>query len=126
MLLRRRLVSSVCAAAALWPALLWLSPAVLSRLAPSFRDQGDFFYPLKLYTADRLRAGESPLWNPLSGTGEPWLANGQSGVFYPPSLLFLIWLRRRDLFYRGAATIVVTSYLGCVGFALWPAAPPWR
>ena len=59
-------------------------------MAPSFRDQGDFFYPLKLYTADRLRSGEIPLWNPLSGTGEPWLANGQSGVFYPPSLLFLI------------------------------------
>ena len=57
---------------------------------PRFRDQGDFFYPLKLYTADRLRAGEIPLWNPLSGTGEPWLANGQSGVFYPPTLLFLL------------------------------------
>ncbi len=37
-----------------------------------------------------MRAGEIPLWNPLSGTGEPWLANGQAGVFYPPNLLFLI------------------------------------
>ena len=37
-----------------------------------------------------MRAGEIPLWNPLSGAGEPWLANGQSGVFYPPSLLFLL------------------------------------
>ncbi|MEP6992869.1 MAG: hypothetical protein ABI968_00010 [Acidobacteriota bacterium] len=90
MLLRRRLVSSVSAAAALLPPLIWLAPALFFRKAPSFRDQGDFFYPLKLYTADRLRAGGIPLWNPLSGTGEPWLANGQSGVFYPPSLLFLI------------------------------------
>ncbi|HEY6065745.1 MAG TPA: hypothetical protein VIY96_06285 [Thermoanaerobaculia bacterium] len=87
--LRRRL-SSVLAAAAILPPLLWLGPALGGRLAPSYRDQGDFFYPLKLYTADRMRAGEIPLWNPLSGAGEPWLANGQSGVFYPPTLLFLI------------------------------------
>ena len=79
---------SVCAG--LLPAVLWLWPALWSRQAPSFRDQSDFFFPLKLYTADRIRAGEIPLWNPLSGAGEPWLANGQSGVFYPPNLLFLI------------------------------------
>lgn len=90
MLARRRLTSGICAAAALLPALLWLSPALFLHRAPSFRDQGDFFYPLKLYTADRLAAGEIPLWNPLSGAGEPWLANGQSGVFYPPGLLFLL------------------------------------
>jgi hypothetical protein len=78
----------VCAA--LVPPVLWLWPALTQRRAPSFRDQGDFFFPLKLYTADRIRAGEIPLWNPLSGAGEPWLANGQSGVFYAPNLLFLI------------------------------------
>ncbi len=86
----RRLLSGICGAAALAPAVFWLAPALVSRRAPSFRDQGDFFYPLKLYTAERLRAGQIPLWNPLSGTGEPWLANGQSGVFYPPTLLFLL------------------------------------
>jgi hypothetical protein len=87
--LRRRL-SGVLAAAALVPPLVWLGPALANRLAPSFRDQADFFYPMKLYTADRLRAGDVPLWNPLSGTGEPWLANAQSGVFYPPTALFLL------------------------------------
>lgn len=90
MQLGRRLASGIAAVAALLPALLWLAPALLSGRAPSFRDQGDFFYPLKLYTAARLHAGEIPLWNPLSGAGEPWLANGQSGVFYPPTLLFLL------------------------------------
>jgi hypothetical protein len=87
-LLRRRFVTGVCAAGALLPPVLWLLPALTKRLAPTLRDQGDFFYPLKLYTAQRLRAGSIPLWNPLSGTGEPWLANGQSAVFYPPTLLF--------------------------------------
>ena len=89
-MLRRRFLSGVCAAAALLPAVFWLLPALTRGQAPTLRDQGDFFYPLKLYTADRLRAGEIPLWNPLSGTGEPWLANGQSGAFYPPTLLFLL------------------------------------
>ncbi|MGH9315801.1 MAG: hypothetical protein ACRD1P_01645 [Thermoanaerobaculia bacterium] len=136
---RRRLTSGLLAAAALLPALLWLWPAVFSREAPSFRDQGDFFYPLKLYTADRLRAGEIPLWNPLSGMGEPWLANLQSGVFYPLNLLFFFpspalsgalfllshfaiaaWGARRFLKEEGvsdaAALVGAASYAGC-GFA---------
>jgi hypothetical protein len=86
---RRSVSPGLTAALALLPAILWFSPALFQRRAPAFRDQGDFFYPLKLYTADRLRAGEVPLWNPLSAAGEPWLANAQSGVFYPPTLLFL-------------------------------------
>ena len=90
MVARRSVSPGLTAALALLPAILWLWPALFERQAPAFRDQGDFFYPLKLYTADRLRAGEVPLWNPLSGAGEPWLANAQSGVFYPPTLLFLL------------------------------------
>ena len=90
MSLRRSLASAGLAAAALLPPVFWLWPALALRRAPSFRDQGDFFFPLKLYTADRLAAGNIPLWNPLSGAGEPWLANAQSGVFYPPTVLFLI------------------------------------
>ena len=86
----RRPASAILAAAALLPPALWLLPAFLRRQALSFRDQGDFFYPLKLYTAGRLRAWELPLWNRLSAAGEPWLANLQSGVFYPPTLLFLL------------------------------------
>ena len=69
---------------------LWLAPALFEHRAPVFRDQGDFFYPLKLYTAARLASRDVPLWNPLSGGGEPWLANMQSGVFYPPTLFFLL------------------------------------
>lgn len=86
----RRAASGLLGVAALLPPALWLVPPLLRREAPSFRDQADFFFPLKLYTADRLLRGELPLWNPLSGSGEPWLANLQAGVFYPPSLLFLL------------------------------------
>jgi hypothetical protein len=87
---RRAFHSGVLAAAALVPPCVWLFPSLVQGKAPTFRDQADFFFPLKLYTADRLRAGQIPLWNALSGAGEPWLANAQSGVFYPPTLFFLI------------------------------------
>ncbi len=30
----------------------------------------------------------------------------------PPTLLFLIWLRRRELYYRFAATMVAVSFAG--------------
>jgi hypothetical protein len=86
----RRPASLLLAAAALLPPALWLFPSWRYRQALSFRDQGDFFFPLKLFTADRIRSGQVPLWNPLSGGGEPWLANLQSGAFYPPTWLFLL------------------------------------
>jgi hypothetical protein len=43
----------------------------------------------------------------------------------PPTILFLVWLWDRARYYRFAITIVVLSYAGAIGFALWPAAPPW-
>jgi hypothetical protein len=43
----------------------------------------------------------------------------------PPTLLLLIWLERRDVFYRCAATLVSVSFAGAATFAAFPAAPPW-
>jgi membrane-associated phospholipid phosphatase len=43
----------------------------------------------------------------------------------PPTLAFALWLRRRALYYRFAATMLVLSYAGALTFALYPAAPPW-
>jgi membrane-associated phospholipid phosphatase len=43
----------------------------------------------------------------------------------PPTLAFVLWLKRRALFYRFAATLLVLSYAGALTFALFPAAPPW-
>lgn len=56
----------------------------------TFRDHTDYFAPMRLYTAMHLRAGRLPLWNPYNGSGEQWLANPQTGVFYPPTWLFLV------------------------------------
>ncbi|HEY0139496.1 MAG TPA: YfhO family protein [Thermoanaerobaculia bacterium] len=56
---------------------------------PMLRDHADYFQPLRWFTAVELREGRLPLWNPYNQSGEPWLANPQTGVFYPPQWLFL-------------------------------------
>ncbi len=47
-----------------------------------------YFMPQKSFYADSLHAGVIPLWNPLVGHGYPVVAESQTGVFYPPNLLF--------------------------------------
>lgn len=47
-------------------------------------------YPWKFLTIEELKSGKIPLWNPYSFSGNPLLANMQSGVFYPINVLFLI------------------------------------
>lgn len=55
-----------------------------------FRDHFDYFQPLRWFTAEELKAGRLPLWNPYNASGEPWLANPQTGVFYPPAWLHVV------------------------------------
>ncbi len=43
----------------------------------------------------------------------------------PPTLLFLIWLENRALYYRALLTIIGGSMLGALIFLVFPAAPPW-
>jgi len=71
-------------------ALLVFGPALAKREVFMFRDHSDYFQPLRLFTAQHLRVWRLPLWNPYNGSGEPWLANPQTAVFYPPAWLFLI------------------------------------
>ena len=63
---------------------------LLHREVFTFRDHTDYFQPLRWFTATALKAGQLPLWNPYSASGEPWLANPQTAVFYPPAWLFLV------------------------------------
>lgn len=67
-----------------------LLPLLVTSRVPARGDLADFFWPMKAYTAERWRAGAPPLWNPLSGLGEPWLARIQTGVFYPGDAPFLL------------------------------------
>ena len=65
------------------------APALVQRQVFTFRDHADYFQPLRYYTSIHLRSFLLPYWNPYSQSGEPWLANPQTGVFYPPTWLFV-------------------------------------
>ncbi len=43
----------------------------------------------------------------------------------PPLLGFALWLKRRALFYRFAATMLALSFVACAVFLVYPSAPPW-
>ncbi len=91
-----------------------LGPAFLAGGVPARGDLADFFWPMKSYTAERWAAGAVPLWNPLSGAGEPWLAQLQSGALYPGDLpFFLGW---REGAFLGIAFHLA---LAAAGMAFW-------
>lgn len=50
-------------------------------------DTYNYFFPLKHFYAEGLKAGELRLWDPAIGNGVPTLAESQTGVLYPPYLL---------------------------------------
>ncbi len=49
------------------------------------------YFPWRSFAASELHQGRIPLWNPHQFSGAPFLANGQSAVFYPGSLPFWIF-----------------------------------
>jgi len=66
------------------------APALIRREVFSIRDHRDYFQPLHWFTANELQHHRLPLWNAYNASGEPWLANPQTGVFYPPAWIFLV------------------------------------
>ncbi len=48
-------------------------------------------YPWKTQVIQEIKQGSIPLWNPYNFSGSPLLANYQSQVFYPLSLLYYIF-----------------------------------
>jgi hypothetical protein len=64
-------------------------PPLAKREVFTARDHSDYFQPLRFFTAIHIRDFVLPFWNPYSASGEPWLANPQTGVFYPPTWLFI-------------------------------------
>ena len=91
-----------------------LGPGAAAGLVPARGDLADFFWPMKAYTAARWAAGSLALWNPLSGCGEPWLAQLQTGVLNPGDLPFLL---------HGAAgplvAIALHVAIAAAGMAAW-------
>ena len=56
-----------------------------------FRDFGLFTYPVAYFAHASFWHGEVPLWNPLDNCGVPFLAQWNTSVCYPPSLIFMVF-----------------------------------
>src|SRR5204862_545007 len=82
-----RVKRAAAIAAIVVAALVIFGPAFAKNEVFVFRDHADYFEPMRIYTAQHLRVWRLPLWNPYNGSGEPWLANPQTAVFYPPAWL---------------------------------------
>ena len=55
-----------------------------------YQDFGLFTYPVAHYTHESFWRGELPLWNPLNNCGVPFLAQWNTSVCYPLSLIYLL------------------------------------
>lgn len=66
------------------------SPDTLPPWNPLRWDSIAQFYPWRYFAHQAIHAGVLPLWNPYSFCGTPFVANSQSAVFYPGSLLFYL------------------------------------
>jgi len=83
---------------------------------PSTTDPIKQIYPRRVLTNAIIREGALPLWNPSVVTGVSNLADGQVGLFYPPTwLLVLLPLRRAFGVY--ALSQLLLAGLGCFAFA---------
>ncbi|HNX48640.1 MAG TPA: hypothetical protein PLS53_14480 [Thermoanaerobaculaceae bacterium] len=78
-------------AACALPGLVVAAAAAIGDLVPTLRDLPAYFVPLRHHTAQVLRGQASPAWNPFVGCGEPFFANPQSDLLYPPAWLALVF-----------------------------------
>ncbi len=56
-----------------------------------FGDNYSLMVPGKIFTAEWLKQGVFPAWNPYVFSGMPWVADINQSVFYPSTLLFMIF-----------------------------------
>jgi len=66
------------------------APVVLGFQSFVYRDFSLFGHPLAYYYHESFWRGEIPLWNPLNNCGLPFMAQWNTMVFYPPSLIYLL------------------------------------
>ncbi len=66
---------------------LALALAALLGWAPAAGDLPSYFVPLRQRTAAVVTGARGPFWDPDAGCGEPFFANPQSALLYPPAWL---------------------------------------
>ncbi|MBV8282920.1 MAG: YfhO family protein, partial [Candidatus Eremiobacteraeota bacterium] len=78
-------------------------------------DLASFLYPMYAFASQSLHAGHLPLWNPYLFSGMPFLADIQSGLFYPPN--FLIERLARPFDYASMEWLAMLHYVLAGWFA---------
>ena len=76
---------------ALFTALIFFYPLIFEERTLYFRDIQSIFYPMKYFLVQSLTSGSIPFWCPLYFCGAPFMSDIQTGVFYLPSLIFLVF-----------------------------------
>jgi hypothetical protein len=71
---------------------LWAPDALLGLDTYWHHDLRTHHYPWRVWAAGRWLAGELPLWCAGAANGYPLLADGQTGVLYPPTMLLFALL----------------------------------
>jgi hypothetical protein len=87
----------------IWPAfavatiLFYFTPLFLPNASIHW-DLADVTYPAQKYVAESFHAGKLPFWSPYLNSGTPFLADPQSGAWYPLHWpFFLIGITPRSL-----------------------------
>ncbi|HEV3409269.1 MAG TPA: YfhO family protein [Chthoniobacterales bacterium] len=70
---------------------LYFLPATLGRIVLAADDAIVFGMPLRMLTAEIIREGHLPLWNPYIFCGMPLFASAQGGTLFPPNWVFLLF-----------------------------------
>ena len=94
-----------------------LAPLTIQGRLPSGVDVFSGSVPFATFLHERLAHGDLPLWAPGAFSGQPFAADSQSGVLYPPTLL-ATWLLAPLTALRVVATFhYLLAALATYGFA---------
>ena len=116
----RRLLPDAAAVLMVWGlilAFLWplVTPDQSVRQYFGRGDLTDQFFAFRSFIAAELWAGHLPLWNPFIYAGHPALADIQSAVFYPLTLICTLLAGRGGLpFYALQVEVLVDLWLGAL------------
>jgi hypothetical protein len=69
---------------------VFMGDLLLTGRSFALRDTFANFLPWRAYVRDSLAAGEVPWWNPYGAYGKPFVADTETGFFYPPNLLLAV------------------------------------
>jgi hypothetical protein len=99
----------------------------------SYRDSGDFYYPLYQRVQLEWQSGRWPLWEPEENSGMPLLGNPVAAVLYPGKLVYMLpypWAARlyvivhvllawatMCVLLRSWGTSAIGSGLGAIAYA---------